>query len=295
MRLSLIIVSYNTKTILKKNLLLLKSNFKKYPLDYEIIVIDNYSSDGTKLMLEEIKKEWPNLKTIFLSQNIGFGRANNLGINNSIGKYLLFLNSDVFIYDLNFNDLINFMELKKDIGALTVKILLDKEMIDMASHRGMPTIWSSFCYFSGLEKIFKQIPLLNRLFGRYHLVFLPLSEIHGVEVISGAFFLTRARLIKEIGGFDEDYFAYGEDVELCYQIIKRNMKIIYYPLWEVFHLKSVSGLRIKKNYRIKIETKKHFYEAMKIFYQKHYSKKYPFFINRIINSSIDLVSQIRKV
>ncbi len=293
MRLSLIIVSYNTKTILEKNLFLLKSNFEKYPIDYEIIVIDNNSNDGTKLMLKKIKKSWPNLKTIFLSQNIGFGRANNLGINKSIGQYLLFLNSDVFIYDLNFNDLINFLELKKDVGALTVKILLNKEAIDMASHRGMPTIWNSFCYFFGLEKIFKKVPIFNRIFGRYHLVFLPLSEIHEVEVISGAFFLTRTKLIKEIGGFDKDYFAYGEDVELCYQIRKRNMKIIYYPLWEVFHLKSISGLKIKKNHQVKEETKRHFYEAMKIFYQKHYSRKYPFFINSFIDTSIDILSKIR--
>lgn len=295
MTLSLIVVSYNTKKILKKNLLLLKSNFEKYPIDYEIIVIDNNSNDGTKLMLKKLKNNWSNLRTFFLPQNIGFGKANNLGIKEATGKYILFLNSDVFIYDLNFNDLINFMELKQEIGALTVKILLNNKMLDMASHRGLPTIWNSFCYFFGLEKYFKNFPLLSRIFGRYHLVFLPLLEIHEVEVISGAFFLTRTPLMKEIGGFDTDYFAYGEDVELCYQIRKRSMKIIYYPLWEVFHLKSVSGLKIKNNHQIKMTTKKYFYEAMKIFYQKHYSKKYPFFINSIVNASIDLLSKIRQV
>lgn len=295
MTLSLIIVSYNTKKFLKKNLLLLKSNFEKYPIDYEIIVIDNNSHDGTKLMLKKLKNNWFNLKTFFLSQNIGFGKANNLGINKATGKYILFLNSDVFIYDLNFNDLISFMELKQEIGALTVRILLNNKTLDMACHRGLPTIWNSFCYFFGLEKIFKNIPLLNRIFGGYHLVFLPFFEIHEVEVISGAFFLTQTRLIKEIGGFDNDYFAYGEDVELCYQIRKRNMKIIYYPVWEVFHLKSISGLKIKKNHQIKMTTKKYFYDAMKIFYQKHYSKKYPFFINSFVNTSIDLLSKIRKI
>ncbi|MCX7955709.1 MAG: glycosyltransferase family 2 protein [Patescibacteria group bacterium] len=279
--LSIIIVSYNTKNILKKNLFYLKKNLKKYPINYEIIIVDNNSKDGTINFLKKELVKWKELKTIFLNKNIGYVKANNLAFKKTKGKYILYLNSDVFIKELDFNDLIFLMENYKNIGALTVKIVLQNGKIDPASHRGFPNLWNSFSYFFGLEKIFLKIPFLNKIFGGYHLIHLNINEIHEIDLPTGAFFLSRKEIIKKIGGFDEDYFAYGEDIEMAWQIKKLGYKIIYYPLWQVTHIKSMSGLK-KDDEFIRKKTKYYFYDSMIIFYKKHYALKYPFFINYLV-------------
>lgn len=294
MDLSIVIVSFNTQETTAKCLKNLKKNLDKFPLSSEIIVVDNGSSDGSKEFLFNLKKKtWPTLKIISLNKNFGYTKANNLGLKKAKGKYILFLNSDVFVSNLDFLDLIRLMEFDKSIGAITVKVNLKNGLIDKACHRGFPTLWRSFCYFLGLENLFEKILILNKFFGGYHLVYLPKDEIHQVEVISGAFFFTRADLVKKIGGFDEQYFAYGEDIELCFQINRLGYKILYYPLWEVIHLKYTSGLK-NKNKQIRPKVNHYFYQAMKIFYQKHYERLYPNIVNRFVYFSIDLLEKIKK-
>ncbi len=284
--LSIIIISFNTKSITKECLKKLKNNFKKYPIDYEVIVVDNGSQDGSVEMLKNIEKKWSNLKLIIFKKNLGFGKGNNLGLKKATGRYILYLNSDAMVDDLDFNDLINLMDKYPDIGALTVKVVLPTGDIDPASHRGFPTLWRSFTYFSGLEKIFFKVPILNKIFGGYHLVHLNINEVHEIEAGTGAFLLVRKEILDKIGGFDEDYFAYGEDIEMAWQIKKLGYKILYYPLWQVLHLKSMSGLK-KGDKVIRKKTSFYFYDSMKIFYKKHYAQKYPSFINKLVYWAID--------
>ncbi len=284
--LSIIIVSFNTKKVTSRALKLLKKNLTKYPVSYEVIVVDNNSTDGSQELLRRLRKEWPNLSVIYLEKNVGFGKANNIALRKAEGRYVLFLNSDVYVEDLDFSDLISLMEYDKKIGAITVKLLLPYGRIDPASHRGFPTIWRSFCYFFGLEKIFANVPLMNKIFGGYHLTYFDKSLIHEVEAISGAFFFTRKELMNKIKGFDEDYFAYGEDLEMAWQIKKLGFKILYYPLWSVIHLKSMSGL--KKDDSLKDQTRAYFYKAMEIFYRKHYAEKQSYLINRLVYFAINL-------
>ncbi len=286
--LSIIIVSFNTKEITKRCLLSLKKNFTKYPIEYEIIVVDNNSKDGSSEMLLDLKKEYlKNLHVFLNKKNLGFGKGNNFGLEKSKGKYILFLNSDAIVSNIDFRDLINLMEMQKDIGALTVKVILPSGEIDPASHRGFPTLWRSFTYFSGLEKTFFNIPVLNKLFGGYHLVTLNLNNIHEIEVLTGAFLFTRKEILDKLGGFDKDYFAYGEDIEMAFQIKKLGYKIIYYPLWNVFHLKSVSGLK-KKDKKIRKKTNYYFFDSMKIFYNKHYAKDHNWLTNQLVYLAIDI-------
>jgi len=285
--LSIIIVSFNTKEITKKCLLSLKKNFIHYPLDYEIIVVDNDSNDGSVQMLLDLEKQWNNLHIFLSKKNLGFGKANNFGVEKSKGKYILYLNSDVIVANIDFRDLIKLMKMQKDIGALTVKVILLTGEIDPASHRGFPTLWRSFTYFSGLEKISKNIPILNKLFGGYHLVNLNLNEIHEVDVLTGAFLFTKREIVDKFGGFDKDYFAYGEDIEMAFQIKKIGYKIIYYPLWKVLHLKSSSGLK-KKDTKIRKKTSFYFYDSMKIFYHKHYAKDHNWLTNQLVYLVIDI-------
>ncbi|MFA5769884.1 MAG: glycosyltransferase family 2 protein [Patescibacteria group bacterium] len=291
--LSIIIVSFNTKEITKKCLLSLKDNFIKYPLEYEIIVVDNNSNDGSVEELLNLEKQWDNLHIILSKKNLGYGKGNNLGLAKSKGKCVLYLNSDAIVTDIDFRDLINLMEMNKNIGALTVKVLLPTGEIDPASHRGFPTLWRSFTYFSGLEKAFFNVPILNKLFGGYHLVNLNLDNIHEIDVPTGAFLFTRREIIDKFGGFDKDYFTYGEDIEMAFQIKRLGYKIIYYPLWMVIHLKSVSGLK-KIDLNIRKKANDSFYDSMKIFYSKHYAKNHNWLINRLIYLVIDIKKQFNK-
>lgn len=290
--LSIIIVSFNTKEITKKCLLSLKKDFIRYPLDYEIIVVDNNSQDESVQMLLDLEKQWNNLHIFLSKKNLGFGKGSNFGLEKSKGKYILYLNSDVIVADIDFRDLIKLMEMQRDIGALTVKVILPTGEIDPASHRGFPTLWRSFTYFSGLEKLSKNIPILNKLFGGYHLINLNLNEIHEIDVLTGAFLFTKREIVNTFGGFDKDYFAYGEDIEMAFQIKKMGYKIIYYPLWKVLHLKSASGLK-KEDAKIKEETSFYFYDSMKIFYKRHYAKDHNWLINQLVYLIIDIKKGLR--
>jgi len=234
-----------------------------------------------------LKKKQKNLHIFLNKANLGFGKANNIGLKKSKGKYILYLNSDAMISDIDFRDLIRVMEMENNIGALTVKVVLSNGEIDPASHRGFPTLWNSFTYFLGLERLFFYVPLLNKIFGGYHLVNLNLNNIHQVDVITGAFLLSKKEILDKIGGFDEDYFAYGEDIEMAFQIKKLGYKIIYYPLWKVLHLKSVSGLKKKRNEVVRKRTSVYFFDSMKIFYNKHYSQNHWWLINKLVFLAID--------
>ena len=110
---------------------------------------------------------------------------------------------------------------------------------------------------------------------------------HEVDAISGAFFFTRHDLLRSLHGFDEDYFMYGEYVDLSYRIQKRGFKIMYYPVYSILHLKYQSGLKTSDP-SVKSKTKDYFYDAMKIFFKKHYAAEYPSFITPLVDSFIDL-------
>lgn len=278
-KLSIIVLSYNTAEITSRCLIsLYKSLSDDKALEYEVIVVDNASTDDSLSQISRLRQNYggqAKLKTIFNKKNVGYPRGNNQALKIAQGKYILFLNSDVIIDNVRFGQLLNYFDSRKDAGVITVRVNLSDETIDPASHRGFPTLWNSFCYFLKLEKL----PGC----GGYHLNHLDLSIIHEIDSPSGAFYLVRKDVLDEIGGFDEDYFMYGEDIDLSFRIKKFGYKIVYYPLFQVTHLKYASGL--KKNNR---EVKKHFYNAMKIFYKKHYENKNPWILNKIVYFLTDL-------
>lgn len=284
--LSVIILSYNTQETTKRCLDTLIDNIKQCGSAIEIIVADNNSSDGSPEMLHEVKKEFP-LKLLKLKENYGFSKANNLAAQEAVGRYVLYLNSDVIIQNIDFSELISFMDAYPHVGALTVRVELSNDTIDLASHRGFPTLWRSLCYFSGLEKIFGSIPLLNKIFGGYHLLHENFDKVHAIDSPSGAFFFTRKKLLEELGGFDETFFMYGEDIDLAYRIKQYGYSIEFNPDFSVLHLKYSSGLKnTDPDFQKKIRN--HFYEAMKIFYNKHYRERYPPLVTSLVLLFIDL-------
>lgn len=276
---SIIIPSYNTKDITLQTIQSVKKHLDN--VSAEIIVVDNASTDGSREMLAE-----QNVTAILLDENVGFSKANNIALKQAQGTYILYLNSDMIIDDVDFNALKHYLDTHPKIGALTVTVNLTPTSIDPASHRGFPTVWRSFCYYAGLEKTLGKLPLLSYLFGGYHLTHLSLDSVHEIDSPTGAFFLTRKSLMEELGGFDEQFFMYGEDLDLAYRIKEKGYTIIYYPKYHVTHLKYQSGMQTK-NTQVKKKISHHFYDAMKIFYRKHYENKYPAFINTLVFKVID--------
>lgn len=293
--LSVIILSYNTKNTTRKCIEALHKSLNESNILAEIIIVENNSKDGSiemvKRLLEKSNKKIT-YKAIFNKVNYGYAKGNNQGIKIAKSRNILFLNSDVIIQNVRWDKLIFYFVNNPDIGALTVKVNTPNGNIDPASHRGFPTVWNAFTYYSNLEKIFGKIPILNIIFGGYHLTKLNLNKIHEIDSPSGAFFLTSKDLMNKLKGFDDKtFFLYGEDLDLSYRVKELGFKIIYFPKYKVLHLKSISGLK-KSNNKIKTASKKHFYSAMRKFYKKHYENKYPKFIKNIVYYFIDLKEKL---
>jgi len=286
-KLSIIILSYNTKEITLSCLQSLYQALRNNK-NYQVIVVDNASCDGSKVMLRHFKEQHQDLILLCNQTNLGFTKANNQALKATDADYVLFLNSDVMVKELDFGEILKYLDNHQNIGLLTIKLLLPSGQIDPASHRGFPNLWNSFCYFSKLEKLFADIPPLNRLFGGYHLSYLDLNQIHEIDSPNGAFFLTRKHILDRVGGFDEKFFMYGEDLDLAFRIKQAGFRVIYYPLQQAIHLKYTSGLQ-QEDESTRKKIKSHFYEAMKIFYKKHYETKYSLICNKLIYFFIDLL------
>jgi hypothetical protein len=285
--LSIVIVSYNTKDVLKECLESIYKTAKN--LSFEVIVVDNASKDETEK--EIAKLEYPGFKFIQNKENLGFSKANNIGVKETSGRYVLFLNPDVVVHSQTLEGMVYFMDEEREVGAATCKVILKNGRIDDASHRGFPTPWNSFTHFSGLAKLFGKI----EHFGGYNLKHLDLSQTHEIDALAGAFMLVRREAGEEVGWWDEDYFFYGEDLDFCYMLQQKGWKIYYVPEFTALHYKGVSGGLKKVSKDITTadsETKKRAtkarFEAMRIFYKKHYESKYPWFISRLVYLGISL-------
>ena len=291
--LSIIIVNYNTKDLLIQCLESLDQALSLVTchVSPEIIVVDNGSTDGS---VEEVEKRYKqslrpygleDIKILRSRQNLGFAKGNNVGIKQARGRFILLLNSDTVVEKNTILEMLKFMEKNPKVGAATCKVVFPDGTLDPACHRGFPTPWASLTYFLGLEKLFPK----SRLFGQYHLGFLPMDKPHEIDSPTGAFYLMKREVIDKVGLLDGDYFMYGEDLDWSYRIKQAGWKIMYYPDIKIVHFKKQSG-RAREDARVRKETTSHFYETMKIFYQKHYLEKYP----RIVTASIMLAIEIKK-
>lgn len=286
--LTVIIISYNTAETTKNTIESLLTSLQKPNINstFEIIVLDNNSSDNSVELLKELKSKNKSITLIESKENLGFAKGNNRALEKATGKYVLYLNSDVIISDVDFDGVIDKMDTHKDIGVYTVRVNLPNGKIDPASHRGFPTVWRSFCYYSGLENTVGKVPIIGKYFGGYHLVGSNMTSAHDIDSPSGVFFLTRKELLDKLGGFDEDFFMYGEDIDLAFRIKELGYSIVYDPEYDVTHLKYSSGLK-NTDKVVQKKIKNTFYDAMKIFYRKHYMDKYPSFITKLVFFFVD--------
>jgi GT2 family glycosyltransferase len=289
MSLSIIIVNYNTKQLLENclNSLFLHCQKELENNEYEIIVVDNGSKDNSSDLIQSSKfKVQSSIEWIQNIDNLGFSAANNIGIKRAKGDLILLLNSDTVVKVNSVQGMVAFMNnLPAEKGASTCKILLENGKMDSACHRGFPTPWNAFCYFTKLEWLLPEF----KIFSGYHEYYKNLKIIHEVDAISGAFFMTSKNVIEKVGLLDEDYFMYGEDLDWCYRIKQAGFSIWYNPDFTITHFKKKSG-RDSDSSSIKKTTQSHFWKTMKIFYEKHYLKKYPELVNFIVLRFLKLFS-----
>jgi len=267
MDLSIIIVNYNVKDYLADCLNSIRQSVNN--LLIEIIVVDNNSKDDSKLFLTPL---FPEVKFIWLDENFGFGKANNIAIKQAKGKYILMLNPDTIVAEDTLFNMFQYMENNPQVGITGCKVLNSDGTFQISCKRGFPTPWASFCKLFGLQKLFPKY----KLFSKYNLTYLSENEIHKVDAVSGCFMFCDGALIKQIGGFDERYFMFAEDLDLCTQVQLKNRDIMYVPNCCITHFK---GESTKRSDLFAVEQ---MYNAMKQFADKYYSgSKFLIFLIKI--------------
>ena len=275
LQLSIIIVNYNVKYFLEQ--CIYSVEIATFNIAAQIIVIDNNSSDGSK---EFFCNKFPNVQFIWNKKNVGFSKANNLGLAEASGKYILFLNPDTLVAEDCFSKCINFYETHQHIGALGIRMIDGSGQFLKESKRGFPSLFPSIFKLFGLSALFPK----SKIFARYYLGNLSEYENHEVDVLSGAFMLIEKKVLDKIGGFDEDFFMYGEDIDLSYRIQNAGYKNYYFSESTIIHFKGESTKKGSLKY-VQL-----FYGAMNLFLQKHNtstkSNLYSFFIKIAIGLKI---------
>lgn len=254
MELTVVIVNYRVKYFLEQTLRSVMEATSG--MQAEVIVIDNASGDDS---ISFSRERFPQVTFIENHDNVGFARANNQGIRMASGKYTLILNPDTIITARCIRACIEHMEQHDDCGSIGLRMVDGNGVFLPESKRAFPTPWVAFCKTFGLSKLFPRSPL----FAKYHLRYLSDREAHEVDILSGAYMLCRTSVLQAIGGLDEDFFMYGEDIDLSYRITRAGYKNWFLPV-EMVHYKGESTKKDSMRY-VKV-----FYEAMLIFYRKHF-------------------------
>ena len=254
MKLTVIIVNYNVKFFVEQCLDSLERALDG--IDSEVFVVDNHSSDGS---IEYLKPRFPKVIFIESNHNLGFARANNMAIRQAEGQYVLLLNPDTFVGEQTIKQAIEFMDQHPKAGGAGVKMFNTDGTKALESRRGLPTPLTSFYKMCGLCSKFPE----SRRFGKYYMGYLSWDKPERIDIISGAFCLMRKEALDKAGHLDEDFFMYGEDIDLSYRLLKAGYDNWYLPL-PVLHYKGESTHKSSFRY-VHV-----FYQAMLIFFKKHY-------------------------
>ncbi len=267
-QLSVVIVNYNVKHFLEQVLISVERAIRD--LDAEVWVVDNNSVDGS---MDMVVDKFPWVKTIINKQNVGFSKANNQAILESNSKYVLLLNPDTVLQDDTLLKCVAYMDSHPEVGGLGVRMIDGKGKFLPESKRGLPTPSVAFFKMTGLSSLFPK----SKYFGRYHMKYLSEFENHEVDVLAGAFMFMRSETLDKVGLLDEQFFMYGEDIDLSYRITLGGYKNVYFSETTIIHYKGESTKKKSVNY-VRV-----FYNAMVLFAKKHYSTRmagwFSFWIN----------------
>lgn len=255
MDISVIIVNYNVREFLNNALI---SLFKAVAhLEAEILVVDNASDDGS---VELLQKNFPSVKLIANKENLGFAKANNQALAEAKGNYILLINPDTLVQEDSLAKLMAFLVEHPKVGMAGCKILNPDGSFQLPCRRSFPTPWAAFTKTFGLSALFPK----SKLFAKYNLTYLDEDTTYEVDAVSGSFMLLRREVYEKIGGLDESFFMYGEDLDWCFRVQKAGWKVYYVPVTSIIHYKGESTKRSN------IDELKVFYNAMKLFVEKYH-------------------------
>lgn len=255
MKLSVIIVHYQVSGFLRNCILSIQKYFHGF--EYEVIVVDNASPDPS---WKALVAEFPTVAFIESKENLGFSKANNIGVKAAKGEYVYILNPDTEIEGDYFREILDFADGKKDIGAIGLRMHNAKGEFLPESKRSVPALVNSF------EKLFTKLRDDSKTYYRNDVDEFGIAE---VTVMTGANLLMKKSVYEEVGGFDERYFMYGEDIDLCYTILRKGYKNFYYGKYSILHYKGESTVKDQVYLN-------RFFGAMDIFIGKYYKRQKPF-------------------
>ena len=260
MQLSVIILNYNVRYFLA---LCVASVQKALDgIDAEIIVVDNASSDESAAMM---RRDFPEVTLLVHTENAGFPKGNNKGVELAKGEYICILNPDTVVAEDTFVKMLEFAQSQRHFGIAGCKLIDGSGAFLPESKRGVPTPWVAFTKVSGLYKIFPR----TRWFNQYYAQHISENETGKAAILVGAFMFLKRDLYQKVGGFDERCFMYSDDIDLSYLVLKEKKNNWYYPETTVIHFKGESTLKDEVYM-------KRFKEAMQFFYGKHFKKSWFF-------------------
>ena len=293
MDVSIIIVSYNAEDVLKRCLDAVFQHTQN--LEFEVIVVDNASTDGAIGVLKDYEEKYKDLHVIYSRENLGFAKGNNLGAKQAKGKYLLLLNNDAILTENAPKLMINWLEARHNFGAASCQILDDEQKISPILSAGFfPNLPAIFAWAFFLD----DLPLIKNLFKHYHIHAGVNLDKLDFDWVTGAFMVVRKTVWDKVGGMDENLFMYGEDLYLCYRIKLLGLKIGYNPATKVIHIGQASQNKMPRGYILGEFT------GLKYFYAKNYSQIYQMLLgfildvaafNRIIFWLVRLKPEIAKI
>ncbi|UKB81749.1 glycosyltransferase family 2 protein [Chryseobacterium sp. MEBOG07] len=274
MKLSVIIVNYNVTRLLRSCLLSLQKYIQE--VEYEVIVIDNASTDNS---WENLIPEFPSVDFISSKTNGGFSKANNQAVQTAKGEYILLLNPDTELEGPYMKELLDFADSQSSFGCLGVRMHDAEGHFLPESKRSVPDMFNSF------EKLFTNFKKNNSK--TYYRNDIEEDAVAEIEVITGAFLLAKREVYEKIGGLDEAYFMYGEDIDLCYTFLRNGYKNFYYGKVSILHHKGESTIKDEVYL-------KRFYGAMQIFIDKYYKESKPVQYS-FLKAGLKLRHQIEKI
>ncbi|MBI5966093.1 MAG: glycosyltransferase family 2 protein [Chloroflexi bacterium] len=264
---SVCIVTYHARDLLRDCLRSIYGTAGSFP--FEIIVIDNHSEDGT---VEMLRDEFPNVHLTVNDENTGYTRPNNQAMRESRGRYIMLLNPDTLVKPAAISELMEFLDAHPEAGIVGPKVLNRDGTLQKQCRRSEARPWDTFCYFSGLSKIFPH----DKRFAGYLMTYLSEDTAHEAEAVSGSCMLIRRKVIEQIGYQDEKFFAYQEDTDFCRRARLAGWKIFYNPSAQIVHFAGEGGSGVRP-FRSIVEWHRSYY----LYYRKHFAKDYWFVFNGI--------------